>query len=196
MAGRTVASTTVKGSEALQKTLLAAGPRKLRPAARAAAGKAGRIVAKEAKARTASRTGTLKKAMGSKVAARKKTPGAVAIVGPRRDSEKAIARSVAAVAAGKRKRSIRRRFARAVAYMGRQIKVDPVKYAHLLEFGRKAVAPTKKKALSFTDRTGVFRRAKAAAAKPFLGPAYRAAEQRVRDAVELKLREAVAKLKG
>ena len=196
MAGKTVASSTVNGSDELRRQLLSLAPKKLRPAARSAAAKAGRVVAKEAKARVSTRTGATKKAIGSKVAARKKTPGYVAIVGPRRDSDAAIARSVAAVAAGKRKKAVRRRFARLAKYHGRQIKVDPVKYAHLIEFGRKAVAPKKKKALSFTDRPGVFRRVKAAAPKPFLGPAYRASEQRVRDVVELTLAEAVRKLGG
>ncbi len=196
MAARTVATATVNGSAALRKKLLDAGPKKLRPACRSAAAKAGRVVAKAAKPMAAKRTGSLAKAIGSKVAARKKTPGFVAIVGPRRDSDKVIARSVAAVAAGKRKKAIRRRFARMAKYQGREIKVDPVKYAHLVEFGRKAVGPTKRNALSFTDRPAVRKKAKAAAPKPFLGPAWRGSEAHVRAVVETTLAEAVRKLGG
>lgn len=51
-------------------------------------------------------------------------------------------------------------------------KRDPVRYAHLAEFGRKAVVPTKKKALFLKPLGVVRKRAGAAAGRPFVTPVW------------------------
>lgn len=107
--------------------------------------KATQMVSADAKTRVPKRTRQLRKAIGRRV--RKYRAGAVVVglVGPRRGF-------------------------RIVLPNGKT--VDPVKYAHLVEFGRRAVT-AKKKLLA--DKLGgvVFGKSvRAAAPKPFLRPAY------------------------
>ena len=65
-----------------------------------------------------------------------------------------------------------------------------------VEFGRKAVSPTKAKALAFGDRPGVYKRVKAVAADPFMERAWAATKEAAEAAVEGALRAAVSKLGG
>lgn len=55
-------------------------------------------------------------------------------------------------------------------------KVDATRIVHLAEFGRKAVAPTRKKAMLLGSLGVVRKRARAARGQPFITPAWRSVE--------------------
>jgi hypothetical protein len=141
------------GGADLKRAFNTLGERSFRPAARKGVTAAAQVLAAEYKANVPVRTRSLKKAIGYKVGAKRSKAGYFAVVGARRDNRRAIAQSERDVAAGKRKRAIKR-YRRTVRYRGQDITVDPAKYAHLVEYGRRAVTVRTKKVLS--DGTVVY----------------------------------------
>ena len=115
------------------------------------------------------RTKSLRRAIGWKVAAKKKGFGYVGVIGARRDTKKDRAAATAAEAAGRK--SKKTLFRRTVKYKGREVVTNPANYAHLVEFGRRAVAVSKKKVLA--DGSMVFGKGvKAVPPRPFMRPAF------------------------
>lgn len=124
---------------------------KQRKVIRAAISKASTVILQEVKSRVPKRSGLLKKSMGRKVKTYTRTGTVIAIVGPR---------------VGHRK-----------LYKGNYI--DPVKYAHLVEFGRKASVVRKKKVMS--DGSVIYgKKTKPVAPKPFIRQSWAARKHDVR----------------
>ena len=160
--------------EALRGVKFGVGNRVLKGELRKVASKANKI----AKAGlTTTRTGLLKKSIGVvyRRPNRNNPGGGVYVVGPRRGFGMVIGQTE-----GKAKRLIRRltgkkapkkpKLSKTIVKRFKGRKVDPVKYAHLVEGGREIVSPKSKKALS--DGETVFgRRVRAVRAKPFMRPA-------------------------
>jgi hypothetical protein len=186
--------TTVKGAWEVRRALARQVPKEVRKATRAAVDEAGKIVlAAEKTALTARRTGALKKSLGRKTVARKSGDGYTAVIGPRRDpSLKRIERSEQEVAAGKRKKALKGgRFKRAVKFKKRTILVNPANYAHLVEFGRKAVRAKSKKVLS-DGGTFYGKSVDRADARPFRAPALRRSTAAIERALQKRTQAAVA----
>jgi len=145
----------------------------VRAASRKGVNEATKLVLNTAKSLVPQRTRMLYKALGRKVVAMKNGGGYVGIVGPRKDiSDKERARRQREFEQGKRKRAPGGpRFRKVVKYKGREIVVNPVKYAHLVEYGTKPGAPKKKRVMS--DGETVFgARTKGVAPRPFMRPAW------------------------
>lgn len=167
---------SVFGAKELAAYMLAMEPKLFRKATRKAVDACTKLVLAAAKANVPSRTGMLKKALGRKVVAAKGGKGYVGIVGPRKDvSDKVRARQQREFEQGKRKRAPRPRFRKTILVNGKEMVVNPVKYAHLVEYGRAEVTPKKGATVSFTlpDGTTIFRhRIAAVPPRPFLRPAW------------------------
>jgi HK97 gp10 family phage protein len=124
----------------------------------------GRIVRDAAKEKVPVRTGQLRKSIGAKVKSYPRKQIVVAIVGPRKG------------------------FRKDVDGVGT---VDPINYAHLVEFGRRPVVAGKKTTRGVVSDTGKTvladgttfygKKVKAAAPKPFMRPAWDENEARVRE---------------
>ncbi len=199
------------GAAGLKAVLAAAGPKAFREGARKGVTAAAQVVSKDAKAKVPTRTKSLKKAIGHKVKANREKTGYVGVIGPRKDVKGAVVGG-----AGKR----RAKFRRKVKHKGRELIVDPVKYAHLVEGGRKAVkrkesAGNKAKRLFgkltkalglggnsarrpvLSDGQTVFGpKAKAVPPRPFMRPAWEENKARCAALIRQKLAEAAAKLKA
>lgn len=194
----------------LKAVLQVIGPKAFKEGARKGVTAVAQDVTKDAKAGVPTRTKALKKAIGYKVKAHKKGTGYLAVIGPRRDKKGAKVGGQ-----GKRKAKYRRR----VKYKGREMTVDPAKYAHLVEKGRKAVQRregvgnkarrlfgklTKAFGLGagsarrpvLSDGQQVFgTRVKAVAPHPFMADAWNANEGRAPAVIRQKLAEAAKKLR-
>lgn len=184
----------VAGADELAAYLRALEPKLFRGAARKAVDDAAKVVVAEAKANVPQRTGSLRKALGKKVVALKSGKGYVAVVGPRRDvSAKAFAARVEEFKVGKRKRMPRTgRFRRIVKFQGKELLVNPAKYAHLVEYGRRSVTVRKKKVLSgggivYGKKTAPF------PARPFMRPAWAKALSKARAMLRSRMAEAALK---
>jgi HK97 gp10 family phage protein len=144
-----------------------------RAATRKGINEATKLVLSAAKANVPRRTGSLKKSLGRKVVALKgDRKGYIGIVGPRKDiSEKERGRLQREFEQGKRKRPPGGpKFRKVVKHKGREILVNPVKYAHLVEYGTK---PSIAKGKVLSDGETVFgKRTKGSAPRPFLRPAW------------------------
>lgn len=179
----------MRGLKDLADTLAALEPTVYRKAAKEAMSDATKLILTSAKAKVPARTKSLRKALGRKVKALKSGTGYYGVVGPRKDSKKKIAASEAAVKAGTRKTAIRSRFKRTVKHQGRELLVNPVKYAHLVEFGRGPARPKEKKAMS--DGVNIYgRRTKSVAPQPFMRPAWDENAAKTASIVKDKMREA------
>jgi HK97 gp10 family phage protein len=164
-------------SRAIQSlmTKLAALDRKVaRKAIRKGLNEAAKVVMWEAKALVPKRTGALRKSIGRKIWVKKGGAAVAAIIGPRKGFR--------------------------VVYLGKPI--DPVKYAHLVEFGRREVVagvakgkPTGKKALSSGKSGGKLfgKRVRSVAPRPFMRPAWERNKTRV---VGIVIKELVAGIKA
>lgn len=122
----------------------------------------------------------LLQSLGSKVVVTK-TGGVYAVVGPRTGTK--------TTRAGRVVTKLGAKFA--------SVGVNPVRYAHLVEHGRKAVVPLKAKVLVMQDVGGntVFaRRARAVPARPFLLPALDQNIGKVRDVMAAEIGDGLAKL--
>lgn len=141
---------------------------------KSAVGKVARKAQKTAKSRIkAKRLGLLSKAIGYLYRTYKKGTVWVYVIGPRKGFRQRVdampqrAQKKLIRLLGKRKR---RKLTDAQVRILVAKSVDPVKYAHLVEGGRKAVRPTRKKILS--DRINTYgKRARAVAPSPFMKPA-------------------------
>lgn len=165
--------------EALRGVKYGVGNRVLKPALRKQASKAARI------ARSllgSSRTGLLKKAIGIvfRKPKRDNPGGGLYVVGPRRGFGMLIgavegrARKIWRKITG-RKAPKKPRVAKRVVKSFGGLKVDPVKYAPLVEGGRGMVSPKWKRALS--DGRNIYGRlVRAVKARPFMRPAAKAIE--------------------
>jgi len=122
---------------------------------RQAVNEAGKIVLAAAKARVPKgATGQLRRSLGRKVKVYRSSGTAVAIVGPRKGYK--------------------------IDVDGRA--VDPVHYAHLVEYGRRAAAVKTRKVLS-TGKVVFGRKAAAVPAHPFMRPALDSTRDAVRQAM-------------
>lgn len=145
----------------------------MRAASRKGVNEATKLVLASAKANVPQRTGMLRKALGRKVVAMRNGGGYVGIVGPRKDlSEKERAKRQREFERGERKRAPgKARFRKVVKYKGREITVNPVKYAHLVEYGTAPGAPKKKRVMS--DGEAVYGvRTAGTPPRPFMRPAW------------------------
>mgnify|MGYP000007505271 CR=1 FL=1 len=159
--------------EALRGVKFGVGNRVLKGELRKVASKANKIAKSGL---TTTRTGLLKKSIGVVHRPARGKPGAGAyIVGPRRGFGMVIGQTES-----KAKRLIRRltgkkapkkpKLSKTITKRFKGRKVDPVKYAHLVEGGRGMTVPKLKKALA--DGETVFgKRVRAVAPKPFMKPA-------------------------
>ncbi len=161
-------SAAVVGAAELKKTVATYGEKVLRPAAKKGVTEGSKQVSQMAKSLAPKRTKSLRRAIGWLVKAKRKGFGYVGIIGARRDTKKDRAAGVLAEQQGtKSKKTL---FRRVVKYKGREIVTNPKNYAHLVEFGRRAVT-TSKKVLS--DGAMFFgKTVKAVAPHPFMRPAF------------------------
>lgn len=174
------------GARQVERALEAIGRKALRPAARKGVVGAAQVVAKAAKALVPADTKSLRKAIGHKVKAIRDGSGFYGVVGPRRDTKKDQL-------AGKFK--FRRKVGSRKRAGGRPAVVkyaNPTKYAHLVEFGRRAVTVSKKTLLS--DGTAVFGKGvKAVPPRPFMRPAWEANKAACEGVIRQALADAVRK---
>jgi len=190
-------SKKVRGAAHLANKLRSLEERAFRKAARKATDDVGKDVLAEVKARARgiNRTGSLRKALGRKTVALKSGAGFSAVVGARQDSTTRIRKSWEAVRAGKRKKGLKARFRRLVEHNGRTILVNPAKYLHLVEYGRRQVTVVKKKVLA--DGSAVYgTRVRPVAGTGLLRKSWAAAKPRVRPYFVRRLREASAAARG
>jgi len=181
-------TTTIRGAKDLTLTISELEAKHFRKAARKAVNEGTKLILAAAKANVSIRTGSLRKSLGRKVKAFKNGTGYYGIVGPRKDNKAKIAQSVRDHAAGKRKTILKSRFRKTIKYKGREITVNPVKYAHLVEFGRRAAVVRKRKVMS--DGAVVFgTKIKSIPPRPFLRPAW----DQNKAAVEAIVRKEMAK---
>ena len=130
-----------------------------------------KVVTADAKAGVPRRTGQLRKSIGRKVWVKKGGAVIYGLVGPRKGFR--------------------------TLYQGKYI--DPVKYAHLVEFGRREVVagvakgkPTGKKVLSSGKGGQIFgKKVRSVAPRPFMRNAWESNEHRVTQIVVEKLRQAI-----
>lgn len=164
----------------------------VRAASRRGVNEASKLVLATAKSLVPQRTGLLRKALGRKVVAMKNGGGYVGIIGPRRDlSEKERAKRQREFEQGKRKRAPGGpRFRKVVKYKGREIVVNPVKYAHLVEYGTAPGSPKKKRVMS--DGETVFgARTAGSPPRPFMRPAWESNKQACEAAIAQCLKDAL-----
>jgi HK97 gp10 family phage protein len=181
------------GLAALQKTFGAMEARYFRKATRKGVGAATKLVLAAAKAGVPQRTGMLRKSLGRKVVASKAGKGYVGIVGPRKDlSESARAKQQREFEAGLRKKAPgKAKFRKVVKYEGREITVNPVNYAHLVEHG---AGPSVAKGKVLSDgRTAFGKRTKGVPARPFLRPAWDGTKAQCEALILAAMRDALNK---
>lgn len=179
---------TVTGAGALKLTLDQIVGKIARRAARRAVTEAGRAVLEEAKSRVPTDTGSLKKSLGIRVVALRNGGGYIAIIGPRYDSKKAIAKS-----GGKRKfgKWRRRKGYRKLRFY------NPVKYAHLVEYGtrpHRTFKGSRSKSASQArhEKAGLFEhfsKHPGAVAKPFMRPAWDAVQPQANAIMKKRFKE-------
>ena len=202
----------VTGARQVASLLRGLEAKYFRPAARKGIND-GTIVVRRA-ARTnlrRNRTGSLLKSIGRKVKAVKGGKGYYGVIGPRRDpSARKFAQQQADYAAGRRKAAPRMKYRRTVNHKGVDIVVDPAKYAHLVEYGRRAVVagtkdvytkgskgkPGKKSAqptgkLVLSDGTTIYGpRVRAVPPMPFMRPAWVQSEKQCYEFIKRRAIEA------
>jgi HK97 gp10 family phage protein len=164
----------------------------MRAASRKGVNEATKLVLASAKSFVPQRTGSLRKSLGRKVVAMKNGGGYVGVVGPRKDmSDKERARRQQEFEQGKRKRAPgKAKFRRVVKYKGKEITVNPVHYAHLVEYGTAPHGVKGKKVLSGAD--GVFgTRTSGSKPRPFLRPAWESNKAACEGMILQSLREAL-----
>lgn len=153
-----------------------------RKALKIAVDEAVKPILKDARANVPTDTKTLKKALGKKVKSYRNSLVVVGVVGPRKDKKGAKAT--------KRKKLVR------TTSSGRQIWRDPVKYAHLIEFGTRPHSLGKGDKIARKDgrRSKVqqsrgARRHPGTRANPFLRPALDKNRRNSREIMKRVLRE-------
>lgn len=165
----------VRGLDDLVRRLKDLDRKAARKAMRAGVAEVTRLVTREAKSLVPVRTGLLKKAIGGRVKTAKGGTHVYGVVKPRggvmvRATPANLAKAAAGgkVVASRNGKKVLRRFRVNVAGVG---VVDPVKYAHLVEFGRVATRPKKKKVMK---GGGVVygTHARAVPPRPFMRPAW------------------------
>ena len=187
-------SSKVGGTAELNAVLANLEPKVFRKGARKGVGDGTKIVLASARSKVKERTGSLRKALGRKVAAMKSGSGYYGVVGARRDSKKKINQSLKDFQSGKRKKALTWRFRRTITHEGREIVVNPANYAHLVEYGRRAVTITKKKILS--NGAVIFgKTVKSVPARPFMRPAWDESQTKVAGAIKAAMKESVAEAK-
>jgi HK97 gp10 family phage protein len=173
------------GAADLKAVLDVVGPKVLRQGARRGVTVAAQEVSKAAKARVPTRTKSLKKAIGHKVKANRQKTGYIAVIGPRKDAKGTTVGGV-----GKKKAKFRRK----VRIKGSEIIINPVKYAHLVEGGRKAVKVTRRKVLS--DGRAVYgTKVRAVPPRPFMRPAWEENQARCAAIIRQKIAEAAKRVR-
>lgn len=192
-------STSLIGATALKISIEELEGKFFRKAARKAVNDGTKLVLASAKSLVPKRTGSLKKSLGRKVKANKNGTGYYGLVGPRKDSRAKIAQSIRDVEAGKRKKALTAKYRRVVRHNGRDILVNPVKYAHMVEYGRGSAVVKEKKVMS--DGVAVFgTKIRAIPPRPFLRPAWdnskAAINAIVRSAMQSAVREAAKSGRG
>ena len=182
---------TVSGAGALKLTLDEIVGKIARRAARRAVTEASKLILEVAKANVPKDTGALKKSLGRKVAALKSGGGYIAIIGPRYDSKKLAAK-------GRKKRFGKYRRRKGYAQV---MFVNPVKYAHLVEYGTRPHAIGKGSKLRGSNRlsrafglkgkqVGVMH--PVGEARPFMRPAGDATQGAVKEIMKRRFRELIS----
>lgn len=129
------------------------------------------IVLKAARGNCPKDTGLLRKSLGSKVKAYRQSGVVVGLVGPRKGFKQEVTRKG-----------------------GGKMQADPVRYAHLVEFGRKEVTTTK---TVLSDGTTVFGRSvRMVPPRPFLRPAWDQNKAAVREVIANTVAEELTKRGG
>ncbi len=134
-------------------------------------------------------SGLLAKSMGRKTKVYRGSGNAVGLVGPRAGFAKQVTVESRKITAqvGTRRRSRK---------IGAVVNRDPVRYAHLVELGRKAVSATKKKMLVSAGGTFFGRKVRATPPRPFLGRSWQRssgiASEKIRATIEAEISKAVA----
>jgi HK97 gp10 family phage protein len=153
-----------------------------------------KLVLKEAKALVPQRTGALKKSLGRFVKVTKDGRAVFGIVKPRAgvwmaDAPGLVGRRVT-------RRGKTRVFVQKFRTMFQGKPVNPVYYAHLVEYGRVAVSVKKKKVLSSGKEGGAIygTHVSAAAPRPFMRPAWDKYKDRAPEIMARFLREALKKV--
>jgi HK97 gp10 family phage protein len=137
-----------------------------RAALKAGVNEATRLVMWAAKSLVPRRSGQLRKSLGRKVKVYRGGAVIAGIIGPRRGFR--------------------------VQWKGRWI--DPVNYAHLVEYGRREVVPTKKKVLADKVAGKVFgSRVRSVPPRPFLRPAWEQNKDRAVSAIVAALNDGLRK---
>jgi HK97 gp10 family phage protein len=173
------------GTAALKAVLDVVGPKAFKEGARRGVTVAAQMVNKAAKSLVPTRTKSLKKAIGHKVKANKQKTGYIGVIGPRKDIKGAVIGGV-----GKKKAKFRRK----VKHKGTELVVDPHKYAHLVEGGRKAVRITRRKVLS--DGRAVYgTKVRAVPPRPFMRPAWESNAANAAAVIRQKIAEAAKRLR-
>ena len=169
--------------------------RVFRSATRKGVNEATRLVLASAKANVPKRTGMLRKALGRKVVALKgQGRGYVGIVGPRKDlSESERAKRQREFEAGLRKKAPgKARFRKVVKYKGREILVNPIKYAHLVEYGTKSGRPKGSKRVMSDGETVYGTKTQGSPPRPFLRPAWEQNKAACEGVILVALKDALA----
>jgi len=137
------ATIDLTGDKAVLRALRDLPERPARRVLRSALAAGGRVMAKAARAKCPTETGTLKKSIGQRVWTSKDKRGVGVTVGPRKGFRRPVSRVGGKLKAGKR------------GAAGAKQR-DPVKYAHLVEFGtERAPAKAFMRPAFDTTRSGV-----------------------------------------
>jgi HK97 gp10 family phage protein len=184
MAAKLKLKAKLTGARQVEQALAAIGRKALRPAARKGVVGSAQVAAKAAKALVPANTKSLRKSIGHKVKAIRDGSGFYGLIGPRRDTKKSRD-------AGKFKYRVRVGSRKRAGGLPSVVKyANPVKYAHLVEFGRRAVTVSKKTLLS--DGSVVFgKRVKAVPPRPFMRPAWEANKAACEGIIRQALADAV-----
>ena len=178
----------MKGVPELLATLQNLDKKAARQGLRAAVDAATKPVLKSAKANVPVETSTLKRSLGRKVKPYRNSLTVVGIVGPRKDKQ------------GKDKNGKHRRLVH-ISSGGRKHWRDPVKYAHLVEFGTRPHSLAKGDRIARKDgkRSGSVRQTQGArhhpgtSAQPFLRPALDANRRNCKGIMKRVLRDHIRK---
>lgn len=167
------------------------GKQVLRPGAKAGVTESVKAVTTQAKQLVPRRTGSLRRSIGWKVVAKREGFGYLGVVGPRRD--KRHSKSVTPEQGEKPKRK-KMTFRRKVRFRGLVMIVNPAKYAHLVEYGRRAVKVKKKKVMA-DGKTIYGKEVRAVPPHPFMRPAWEELKDHCEWLIKTKLQTAIAKSK-
>jgi hypothetical protein len=154
--------------------------------------KASQVIAKAMQAGAPWRTGLLKKSIGAirpKIYYARHT--VYCAVGPRRGFGRILVRGPSGVKAVTEKKA-----AKYAASGNWRARINPARYAHIIEAGRRAVVPVKRKALTIVGDSGVTalrKTSRAVAAFPFMARALASSRAAAFEALRAGIQDGLAK---